>query len=558
MTSDLIKIALSSVSDSVRRRSQRWARLRSYYLNASTDVANDFEGANDNHYNHIQPKVDALNSYIQEVITQEKPYCEAKAFGSPDSAEVIERSVQSILDASGFDTMLGQALQRAALYNLGVLYLGVSDAERTTLEDGSVELHKPYRAKVRALEPEDFVCYPVNSQGFDDAMLVGHYIHLTREEIKEQYPNAKEIDKLPDSSDEIAGFEDIPEYGKPVIHRAVKSSHQKVRLFWGFYKEKKNWVHCIIEPTTGEKIHTEKWPLNLLPYATFRYKWPSTKDGIYGCESPANDLQGNQIILSRLANQLLDAIDAASHGMTFTDAYLASNKSAEYGFGEVVSIPGASMLQTALPHTDINAILAAMQLFETNSDGIIRISQIGQGQSDSAVDTASEVHLLAASQRAGMNAFLLTVSVGLTEVYAFYAQRFAIDIDDWGNDYAELIGIDDFSEYGALVKPVLWAPRVRSAGTTTEAAFAAIQQVYAIAQNPLSGINQYELTKIALQTLEKMSGVSLEDLQTPAGGGMLPGDMGQMAPLITDELIPGGVGGTTGVDPSAIGVGPEF
>src|SRR5690606_16456139 len=149
-------------------------------------------------------------------------------------------------------------------------------------------------------------------------------------------------------------------------------------------------------------------------------------------------------------------------GVTFTDAYLPPNKATEYGFGEIVSVPGANTLTTSIPPTNIEGILAVIQFKESHSDGITKISQLGQGQSDPDADTATEVRALSAAQRSGINSFLSVVSQGVAEVYAYYAQRFALDIDKWGNHYADLVGIEDFKEYEALARPAVWKARVRS------------------------------------------------------------------------------------------------
>lgn len=551
-----IALRIRKVEESKNQRKPRWSRLRSYYYNESSEAANEFTGASDVHYNLVQPKVDTLNANVQEVITAETPYCEAKMYGTPESADILERCVQTLLDMSEFPMVLGQCLTNAGLYNLGVMYLGVRDAKVVDNEESEGRvLEMPYMAKPRCIEPEDMVVYPVKATTLSDAEIVGHYFWLSRKEIERRQDEEgwAKGEVHVSGEDEPDGWEEIPEYGKPLRHNAADDKDLRVKLFWGFYRKGNKWVRCVIDPVNEIKYFTEDWVLPFVPYAIFRYKWPATENGIYGCESPAQDIQQPQITLNRLNNQLLDAVDAQTYGATFTDAYLAPDKATEYGFGEVMSIPGANVLQTHFPATNIEAILGVIQFYESKTDGILKIPQISQGQADPDADTATEVRQIAAGGRTGINAYLGTVSMGLAEAFAYYAQRFALDIDQWGNDYADMIGIEDFEEYGVLKNPAVWKVRVKSIGTTPEAAYAAIQQAMAMAENPQSGINIYELVKRGLQTLEKMSGVSLEDIQTAPAQGLLGGGMGQMVPPGADAGVLGGVNADPGGLPPAPG-----
>jgi len=326
--------------------------------------------------------------------------------------------------------------------------------------------------------------------------------------------------------------------------------------------EDEQWYHATIAFEQGALLAFEPYPYSRPWYFDAQYILGS-EDAYWPGESVARHLSFLQDATDKLHTATYNGSMISSYPPIFGPQL--PQKDFRYGYGDYVpSDAPSNSYYSPSTRFDGRPIMDQIELLSEIGDKTSRISDNATGAISQGDHTATETSVIAAGVATGLEEYIGNFTANLGDMAAFSIELLVAHYAEWQGKWAAALGISDVT---ALQIPTLWECNGKTPGNTPGARLNGIQKLMDMAQafGPQSGIDPYELTRLAIANLNLQGGdkiqVSRDTLaqqqqqqpQQPQPGGPAQPGPGLNGPGPTGLDVPPGMGPVPGVPPAAPG-----
>ncbi len=495
-------------------RQPRHDRLKALHGNDPPDPETKaFPDASKASYPIMQVKIDALGTFVMNVMTAQEPYCVSQTYKKDDTNLFQERVVGFFLVKDGLKLKLSAISPDMGLYNVGVL--------KTDWKTDGTDLDTTPSVEVTPIEVHDFVPYPAIYAELAKCKTVGDRFWLRRSQIKQAQRENKffevelptqggKSNKRAESQTETAGH--VPD------DNAGQNANDQIELFDVTFKAdddggKEQWFRGTVAFNEEVFLTLDRHELDRPGYHRFSYKNDYTE--FWSKQSVGNDLQGVQNNAIELFRNLIDGIKMNIYGAIFTQSAFMAEEYKTFGPGDIVSMPTVGDIVPYNPKADLNFIPQTLQQMSDLADTIARIRQISTAGAPDKGVTATAESISNQGQQAGLDDYIATASFGgLVSLFDYAHELIALHIDEWMPVFAEFLNLQEGDEE-RIAMPALWRPNTSSVGATPGAQIQLLQTLTERSQLPGSSIDPYDLDTRLVSLVARMGFTDSTGLQLP-------------------------------------------
>lgn len=436
---------------------ERWKVNEAFYRNQPTRKASRvFPDAEQYHMPLVQPKIDALTGNVSQSILSQSPYLICRLRGPrSDRMEDVEADLQYLFETGAFDVVFDEALLLAALCGVGIIRTTFklevegfgAQHEQTALALNEEIITDEGPIKVRyagiefvAIHPADFIVYPANVKVMSGAKMVGHRYYRRVQEIEEMQKSGEYynwVDPIAggDSpTEEASGRDYAYAGGNPTVSidepkdELVRCWSLIVRLDLNEDGIEERYVIEFAE-SMSQILRIEKYDELSRPwYVDIRFH--QEYGGFFPAGSPAQNLQGLQLMNTEILNLLLDGSLFGAFPPVFVDGNAFNvNIQRSYKPGEIIPTEGGMTPYSPLSRFDPGALPLVAQYVSQAADQAVRISMNGVGSQLRSGTTATEVAQIAAGQNQGLNRYIQMVGMGVVQIGVLILELYRLNFD---------------------------------------------------------------------------------------------------------------------------------
>jgi len=542
-----------------------WQVCEQYHRNEMVEgLPEDDDGLIPIHIPFSQPRQDILTAQVCSALTRPDPYMLVETLGDTNARDALQKCVHLFWKSAGFEAKLRRA--SAICTDTNLCWFRVAwDTNPNKYFGGLI---------FDVIHPKHIVITPNTVEGIPGARLVGHRFYRRLREITDMQASGKYFEEAhvigganPQSVD-LTG--EIANSGAQPGTASIDPMDQRVEL-WDItfrYGAKKD--------TSEDEYEPEKWYRATVAYDTmailsideYPYSRPWYFDAAYilGTE----DAYYSGVSVGRNLSFIQDTINK-QHAMLYSGAGISAfpvifgpelpEKDFKYSFGEYVPTdsPAQSFFSPSI-RFDGKPIIDQLEIITAIGDQVARASPNTMGAQQDHDATATETSIIASGVSVGIEEYIGNFSASFGEMAAFTIELLKLHWSEWQGAYAGQMQItqDMFS------LPGLWEPNGKTPGNTPAAKLAAVDRLVSLAQafGPASGLDPYELTKMAIANLgvtgadnlqqpkEEMIAQQQQQAQAAANPGGAPG-----GPPTQGNASPSGMGPPPNLPPQAAGIG---
>jgi hypothetical protein len=507
-----------------------WQQCEAYHRNQPAANEED-ESLVPLHIPFSQPRQDQLTAQCCTVITKQEPYMLAECPGDEMVEETLEKAVDKFWRSAGFEKQIRRASRICTDTNL-VWYRCAWTYNPRKVYGGII---------LDVIHPKHVSIYPATMHGIDGARLVGHLfmrrlrdVHALQDEgiyfndVKvaagssiENYDTTGQIANS-GASPSVAG-PDPMDLQVPLYDVLFKYGERNDD---GTY-EPERWYHATIAFEQSALLAFEEYPYSRPWYFDAQYIIGS-EDGYWPGESVGRHLSFLQDAINKLHTGNYNGAMMSSYPPVFGPQL--PEKDFRYGYGDYVpsDFPANSFYSPNI-RFDGRPMLNQIEMFNEIGDSTSRISANATGSISESDQTATETSVIAAGVATGLEEYIGNFTANLGDMAAFTIELLAFHFSEWSQKWGPVLGIQTAQQ---LEVPALWECNGKTPGNTPGARLNGIEKLMQMASafGPQTGIDPYELTKLAIANLNLQGGdniqISRENLaqqqQSQPGPGQPP------------------------------------
>jgi hypothetical protein len=516
-----------------------WQSLEAIHRNEppSEDVA-PARGMAAIHLPFSQPRIDMLGAQVCSVVGKQKPIMLCESGGDDAASSRTEACLHAMWSRGGFDRALRDAVQIAANTNKAIWRLVFQVDAAPMLTENSDQIEESYEGhiryaglKIECIHPKDFVVAPASLDGLQSASVVGHRFYQRVQRIKELQKvgvyfaadqdivggdspvEHDDTGAIRDSRTSPNVFSDEPDTSLVECYELIVRRPSKEGGFERYYR-------AVIAHKQQFLLDLEEWPYSRPPYFTSGFL--TDVSGFWGGRSVARSLAPLQDEYDRIESLIYNGAYMSAMP-PIIGPRISDEKYSQYQPGDwIEGEPGA---QPFSPSINFRAdVLQEVKAdLERLGDMAARISTNSLGSEEAKVSvTATQTQAIQSGVATGLSEYIAEFTLQFSQMASFSCELLADNYVLWRPFYAGQVGRDD------LKLAYEWESNGKSPASTPMARIAALQQLWAVAMNPMSGLDPYEIAKLMLANsgipgADKLQQERPQPTPNPLLGGQISG-----------------------------------
>lgn len=502
----------------------RWDRLHSLYNGVPPGRSYaPYSGCADEHFNVIQPRLDALAGIVVGTVTSKEPFCRAYLWEHDD--QIIDRELETRVFRAVEMAKYSQTMKRAAIC------AGWSNAGHTYVEYNGGEI------SIKHKHPTEVLIYPSTVETAAEAEMYAVRVWRVKSQIDDLVSSGyyfKGIDIAPTQGPSEVIVQNLPEtHLTPAV--SPRSELDPEGLWKCYFKKDGKSFGATLHKDSSTVLRVWEYPYSTPCLQKYSYK-VSSEDSYWTSGSVANDMQGYQLTVNELANMAVDGLRASAFSTLAVPSPIGNDSmDTKIGPGEVAPVSGLDRAVSFLSNINLAPIQGFINMYLGQCDTAARISPLSAASQLRPNTTATEASGVMQGQSESRDDYIETWSLGVEQVFEHVHELLSYHTD-WG----PLPGVEECK----------WAAHSTSPAASPEATIQMLMQVLQVAGVPGSDVDVHQLVTIILQCMERMGVTAAQDIQHEP---QQPHPGGQPAPAgEPPQMQPSGMGGSPQGDPSQV------
>ncbi len=497
---------------------ERWDRNEALYRNEDGILAVQIcDSIPARHIPVVQPKIDEIVGETYISTTSISPMVQGvPASGDTETADKIERDLETLLSKGQFDTAWWQALETSAICGHSWLRPRIEFHDPNFLPlsgDLTAEAYSEESQVCAGLvvdygHPNDLVLYPSHRPKLTQAKTVGFRMpYLRAVEVRELQEVGRYLNNVT-----IYGGDDAEEYesGRSVDYDLYRSGlgtgepdDQTVEMYELYTKLKladdkfERWYQVVVAKTQTEILLIKPWPYSRHPIFALRLKPEPGKFRPSG--SIAQNMQGSQLSINDISHLITAGSAMAAIPAMIVPQGGLQQKMTKYNPGDVIESDSPEQVQYVSTGFNPGELFNMLDYYEKKADASARISRIGTSEQLTPGTTATEANALIQSQDAAKNQYSAFASLTLQEMWPYILELYKRDFTYLKEIYGDELEIESEDQLSIRLR---WEVAGKTSNNTPEALLQKLQFLLnMVAQDPASEYDKYAVVNAIVSAL---------------------------------------------------------
>lgn len=403
------------------------------------------------HIPMLGPKLTQRKANIVKTLTGQNPMIRLTHIGDRVEVDKVERTIQFFLDIAGFREALDKAVWMAMEANQPIWRIAFQD-----YPEGFIRAtHTGHFAGVvfDIIHPNQFVCWPATEVGVDGARFCGHAFDITVSEVKDMVRDGLLLkhDPVPTSKTTVALVE--AESSDTILDQNADSgeaSDELVMLYEGLWRDKLDddedrLYRVVVNEEANQLLLIEPYPYQFPWYVPMPIKKEPGKFWAEG--SPAQDVQGLQLLLNSLVNEYIWGTQMNSRPAILTEGWALDESVVGYEPGEVRDVRSIGKATPVPASFSAAGYDALIQFVRSMADMATKTSDAVTGApSVSRESTATEQNIKWTAFQIGASDDITMITPAIRRIIVVMLDQLASNFDVWYPVYRDSVPVEDVSQ----------------------------------------------------------------------------------------------------------------
>ena len=444
-----IRLELAGAMEQKGELTERYNRNETLFENrvAGNTGNQPWKGAPFFHIPFMAPRLMTRKASLVGTVTQHDPMYRFKRIGTAQREQQIEQTVQFFLNIVRFKDRLDEAAQMAMLTNMAIWR--VSFEEHPAGYENATHTGPFAGIVFDVIHPREFFCYPANSGGIFRARLCGHRFEVRRAWITEKQARGEYF-----QGSAVAGINDLPlrkQEGDLQNQNSapVERADDNIVLYDLLWRNDLNGdgleeLYRVIWNNTSQSILLlEKYEC---PYPWYVSMSIKKEYNVFWSEgSPAQDLQGLQLLMNTLVNEFIWGTMMRSRPPVLTESWSATDGSVtNYAPGEYRNVRRIGNTLPIPVSFDPQGFPEIIQLIQSFGDLASKSPDTMSGAPSVERDsTATEQNIKFAGFQLSSGDDVSAISQSLCHLAMLILWLLGTYYDRWSSVYGDAVSVTD-------------------------------------------------------------------------------------------------------------------